>query len=326
MRAAVLGAGGALTIEQRPDPTPLEGEAIVQVLRAGVCDTDLQLAAGYMQFRGTPGHEFVGRIVRADGAPKRVGELVAGEINYGCGRCERCEADGGRHCTTRSVLGILNLDGAFAEQLRLPLVNLHALPDAAADAANVPLDRWVFTEPLAAAFEIPAQIEVEGVRTLVLGGGKLGALCARVLQLEGADVTVRGRSAAALELLAADGLATTTEGDPDRSYDMVVEATGTPEGLEAAFGWVRARGTVVLKSTCAGQKPINLAPVVIDELLVVGSRCGPFAPAIAALADGAIAPENTIGARFPLDAIAAAFEAARSPHPSKRKVIIDFED
>jgi threonine dehydrogenase-like Zn-dependent dehydrogenase len=316
----VLGAGGALTIEDRPEPAPLEGEAVVQLLRAGVCDTDLQLAAGYMGFQGTPGHEFVGRILRADAAPDRAGQLVAGEINYGCGRCESCATDGGRHCSTRSVLGILNLDGAFAEQLRLPLANLHPLPE------DVPIDRLVFTEPLAAAYEIPAQIEVAGVRTLVLGGGKLGGLCARVLTLEGADVTVRGRTPGALALLAADGLNTTVEGEPDRSYDMVVEATGTPEGIEAAFGWVRPRGTVVLKSTCAGQKPINLAPVVIDELLVVGSRCGPFAPAIAALAEGTIAPENTIGARFPLEQLADAFEAARAPaDPAKRKVVIDFD-
>lgn len=321
MKAAILGVGGALTVAERPEPEPLQDEAIVQVLRAGVCDTDLQLAAGYLGFQGTPGHEFVGRVVRADADPARVGELVAGEINYGCGRCESCVAGGGRHCTTRSVLGILNLDGAFAERLRLPLRNLHALPE------SVALDRLVFTEPLAAAFEIPAQIEVEGVRTLVLGGGKLGGLCARVLKLEGAEVTVGGRTPAALELLANDGfrVVTTAGAEPDRSYDMVVEATGTPEGIEAAFGWVCPRGTVVLKSTCAGRTPINLAPIVIDELLVVGSRCGPFAPAITALTDGLIAPEHTIGARFPLDRIAEAFAAARSPHPSRRKVLIDFE-
>jgi threonine dehydrogenase-like Zn-dependent dehydrogenase len=318
MRAAVL-RGGVLQAEERPAPRPVPGEAVIDVLLAGVCETDLQLAAGYMGFQGVPGHEFVGRIAVAPDAPARVGELVVGEINAACGACATCTGGLPRHCARRTVLGILGRDGAFAEQLALPLANLHAVPPGMA------LDRAVFVEPVAAAFEIPSQVEVSGRRVLVLGAGRLGALCARVLRLCGADVTVAGRRPEPLALLAADGVPTLVAAAPDRSFDVVVDATGSPQGFATACRWARPRGTVVLKTTCAGDAPMNLAPVVIDELTVVGSRCGPFGPAIATLASGGLAPETTIGGRFSLERIADAFAYARAPSdPARRKALIEI--
>ncbi len=295
MRALVLTSEGGLQLEDRPIPEPGEGEVLVEVLLAGICSTDLHLQAGYMAFEGVLGHEFVGLTADSE-------DLVVGEINAACRRCAACEQGLGRHCPDRTVLGILGRDGAFAEYLTLPEENLHRLPP-------MPIERAVFVEPVAAAFEILEQVgEVLGRRTLVLGAGKLGGLCAQVLQQAGADVTLVSRRSAQ---------------QPAGKYDLVVEATGSPEGFSAALGWVRPRGTLVLKSTCAGSQPLNLAPLVIDELTVIGSRCGLFGPAIDALGSGRLTPEQTIGGCFTLEQYAAAFEAAAAPvERSRRKILL----
>ncbi len=288
----------------------------MRVLRAGVCATDLALARGYMGFAGVPGHEFVGEALEG---PLR-GRRVVGEINAGCGRCDDCRAGDPRHCPDRTVLGILGRPGAFAEQLSLPAANLHAVPD------GLPTDRAVFVEPLAAAFEIAEQVPLPaGARTLVAGDGRLGLLCSQVLALRGLDVTLRGRHPERAERLpagihfeAADG-----DADGDRSFDLAVEATGDPEALGAVLGRVRPRGTVVLKTTTERLSPVDLARVVVDELTLVGSRCGPFRPALRALERGEVVVDPLIAARFPLEGAAEAFETAA--RPGILKVLLDLE-
>lgn len=291
----------------------------MRVIVAGVCSTDLELRKGYMGFEGTPGHEFVGEVVEASLKPALVGARVVGEINVGCAACHYCREGLERHCPKRSVLGILGRPGAFAEYVTLPVRNLHGVPGGLAT------DRALFTEPVAAAFEVIEQLDVKGKRVLVLGDGKLGVLVARVLDLAGAAVTILGRHERKLAPLHADGFQTVLVGrdalPPARSFAIVVEATGAPEGIEHALRFVQPRGTIVLKSTCAEAKPLNLAPIVIDEVTVLGSRCGPFRPAIDALAKGALRPEETIDARIPLLEIERAFEAAATP--GVRKVLLE---
>ncbi len=318
MIAVVLG-GGRVRVEERPRPVPAAGEALVRVLLAGVCSTDLELKKGYMGFQGVPGHEFVGEVVEAPTAPGLVGRRVVGEINAGCAACGFCREGLERHCPRRTVLGILSRDGSFAEFLTLPARNLHPLP------GGLTLERALFTEPVAAAFEVIEQTSVEGKRALVLGDGKLGVLVARVLDLAGAAVTIVGKHERKLAPLRADGFTTASlERDPpppSHAFPLVVEATGTPEGLEMALRFVQPRGTIVLKSTCAEGKPMNLAPVVIDEVTIIGSRCGPFAPALKALERGALRPEETIDVWVPLREAERAFEAAASP--GVRKVVLE---
>lgn len=315
----MLDGRGGLRIEDRPVPEPAPGEALVRVLAAGICSTDLELRKGYMGFCGTPGHEFVGEVVEARIAPELAGARVVGEINAGCAACHYCREGLERHCPKRTVLGIVNRAGAFAEYLTLPVRNLHRVP------ASVPTDRAIFTEPVAAAFEVIEQVAVEGKRIAVLGDGKLGALIARVLDLAGAEVTVIGRHERKLGALASEGFKTVLYGreapPPLQSFPIVVEATGAAEGLEMAVRLVVPRGTIVLKTTCADPKPLDLAPIVIHEVTVIGSRCGPFAPALTALAAGHLRPESTIDARFALADAPAAFEAAATP--GVRKVVLE---
>jgi threonine dehydrogenase-like Zn-dependent dehydrogenase len=309
MRGLVLDAGGARLVEDLPRPAPRAGECRVRVLAAGVCATDLALARGYMGFRGVPGHEFVG--VALDGP--LAGRRVVGEINSACGACAACAAGVGRHCPDRTVLGILGRPGAFAEELALPAANLHAVPDA------VSSDAATFTEPLAAAFEIPAQVSVEGARALVLGDGRLGLLCAGVLDLRGARVHVAGHHPARAALLRPG--ATYVAEPAACAYDLVVEATGAPAALERALRLVRPRGTLVLKTTSEAPASLDLAPLVVNEVTLVGSRCGPFAPALAALAAGALDVEALVHARYPLaEAPRALAHAAR---PGVLKVLVD---
>lgn len=320
---AVWLEGGAVSLVERPEPQPGPGEALLRVLRAGICSTDLQLQAGYMGFAGVPGHEFVAVIERCPGAPEREGQRVVGEINAvppGCD-CEACGRGLPSHCARRSVLGILGRDGAFAERCCLPLANCLPVPEAIGD------DRAVFTEPVAAAYQITEQLPVEGRRALVLGaGGKLGSLCARVLAARGARVDVLGRREAALAPLLSDGFAR-AEGEPAPRYELVVEATSDPAMLAEALRWTRPRGAVVIKTTAARSAELDLSLAVINELTLVGSRCGPFAPALAALAASDLAPERTIGARFPLAQAEAAFAAAADPaDPARRKVILEIAD
>jgi threonine dehydrogenase-like Zn-dependent dehydrogenase len=252
--------------------------ALVKVHLAGICSTDLQILKGYMGFTGVPGHEFVGSV--SEGPSDWIGKRVVGEINFACGSCDYCRRDLGRHCPSRSVMGILNADGAFAEYLAVPAENLHAVPENISDEAAV------FAEPLAAAFEILTQIQLDpGDEVLVLGDGKLGNLCAQVVRLTGAKVTALGKHADKLQLIKNAGVRTIDlSGWKPRVFDVVVEATGSASGFELALSAVRPRGTVILKSTIAGSHQLSLAPIVINEINVIGSRCGPFADALEALA------------------------------------------
>ena len=293
MRAIVLETDDVQLDMVRPAPAPAAEEVLVRVTRAGVCETDLQLIKGYMGFRGVLGHEFVGV---AESGPL-AGERVVGEINCACWQCDTCRSGFPTHCPNRTVLGILNHDGAFADLIAVPQRNLHRVPDA------IPDDIAVFTEPVAAAFQIPAQIEIAGSeRIVVLGDGRLGNLCAQVLASMADEVLVIGKHREKLALLDAMGLKTALLSDdlPQRSFDIVVDCTGSESGLPAALKLVRPRGTIVLKTTVAGTQTLAWAPFVIDEVTLVGSRCGPFDRALNALEHGLVDVEPLITDRFNL--------------------------
>ena len=288
----------------------------MRVSRAGVCETDLQLIKGYMGFRGVLGHEFVGV---AESGPF-AGERVVGEINCACWRCETCRSGLPTHCPHRTVLGILNHDGAFADLIAVPQRNLHRVPD------SIPDDIAVFTEPVAAAFQIPAQVEIAGTeRIAVLGDGRLGNLCAQVLASIADDVLVVGKHREKLALLEGLGLKTALLSDepPHRSFDIVVECTGSETGLPTALSLVRSRGTIVLKTTVAGTQTLAWAPFVIDEVTLVGSRCGPFDRALNALEHGLVDVEPLISARFNLSNGLAALE--RAQQKGVLKVLLEME-
>jgi threonine dehydrogenase-like Zn-dependent dehydrogenase len=258
-----------------------------------------------MGFRGVPGHEFVGI---AESGPFR-GRRVVGEINCSCGSCDSCRRGLANHCPGRSVIGILNHDGAFAEHVTVPQANLHPVPD------EIPTPAAVFTEPLAAAFQVPAQISLaEGQSVVVLGDGRLGNLCAQVLALCGCAVTVVGKHSRKLALLERLGLKTAQLDRLERRRfaDVVVDCTGNPSGLATALELVMPRGTIVLKTTVAGQQTLALAPVVIDEVTIVGSRCGPFSTALVALRDRKIDVLSLIDGMYPLDEAELAFQRART--------------
>ena len=288
--------------------------ALIKVHLAGVCSTDLQIFNGYMGFTGVPGHEFVGSVV--EGPREWLGKRVVGEINFACGNCDYCRQDLSRHCPNRAVMGILNADGAFAEYVAVPAANLHLVPDSLAD------EEAVFTEPLAAAFEILTQIQVNpGDDILVLGDGKLGNLCAQVLRLTGAKVTAVGKHADKLAALKRSGVRTMQLNDwQPRLFDIVVEATGSPSGLQLALSAVRPRGTLILKSTIAGKQEVSLATVVINEITVIGSRCGPFADALDALATKRVTVAPLIEAIYSLkDGVGA---VARAAQVGARKILL----
>ena len=288
--------------------------ALVKVHLAGICATDLQILKGYMGFTGVPGHEFVGTV--SEGPHEWIGKRVVGEINFGCGYCEYCRRDLRRHCPNRRVMGIVNADGAFADYVALPVVNLHAVPENLSDEAAV------FTEPLAAAFEILTQIQLDpGDQVLVLGDGKLGNLCAQVLRLTGAKVTALGKHADKLALIKQAGVRTMQLSDwRPQWFDVVVEATGSASGLELALSAVRPRGTLILKSTVAGDHQVSLAPLVINEINVIGSRCGPFADALDALASRRVSVTSLIEKVYPLsDGLAAVGHAATR---SAKKILL----
>ena len=281
----------------------------------GICSTDLEIARGYMGFEGTLGHELVGEVVESPEA-SWIGRRVAAEINLACGACERCRQGLGRHCATRTVMGILGKDGCFAEHIALPLVNLHPIPE------GVPDELAVFVEPLAAAFEILEQVRVDpSWRVAVLGDGKLGSLVALVLAHTGAELTVIGRHADKLARLTKVARTALAEDDVPGAFDLVVEATGSPEGFARARALTRPRGTLVLKSTFFGDTTIDMAPLVIDEITLVGSRCGPFSPAIRALAEGRIDPSPLIEETFALRDGVKALERAATR--GVRKVLLD---
>ncbi|MCA1844298.1 MAG: alcohol dehydrogenase catalytic domain-containing protein [Actinobacteria bacterium] len=308
MRALHFDGSSLRCLDDHPDPVAGPGEAIVRMRLAGICSTDLQILAGYMGFTGVPGHEFVGEVV--DGPAELGGRRVVGEINYACGHCPTCVEGLRRHCPQRRVMGILGADGAFAEYLAVPVTNLHVVPDGVSDRAAV------FTEPLAAAFSILEQVTVgPSDDVVVLGDGKLGLLCAQVLANTGATVTLVGKHPANLALVADRGVTTTLldAWKPTADATCVVEATGSSAGFALAADAVRPRGTLVLKSTVADEHRLSLAPLVINEITVVGSRCGLFPRALQALTDGTVAVTPLIDATFALtDGLDAVAHGARS--------------
>jgi threonine dehydrogenase-like Zn-dependent dehydrogenase len=304
MRAIVLDDGVHFRTAQ-PSPTPAEGEVLVRVSVAGVCETDIQLVKGYMGFRGVLGHEFVGI---AETGPY-AGRRVVGEINCSCWQCETCRRGFSSHCPNRTVLGILNHDGAFADLIAVPQRNLHLVPD------SLPNDVAVFTEPVAAAFQIPAQIAIgRNDRVVVLGDGRLGNLCAQVLAGRSSRVLVVGKHPEKLTLLDDRGISTALlSGDlPERGADIVVDCTGSETGLPTALRLVRPRGTIVLKTTVAGAQTLAWAPFVIDEITLVGSRCGPFDQALAALEAGEVNVRPLVSERVGLSEGTRALERAQA--------------
>lgn len=300
--------GKSVALAERPDPVPAAGEVLVRVRRAGICATDLELAKGYMGFRGILGHELLGDVD---------GRRVVSEINFACGHCATCRRNGRNHCPHRTVLGILGHDGALAEKVAIPASALHEVPASVDDAAAA------FAEPLAAALHVLDDLTPRrGDRVAVIGDGKLGLLCALVLSTTPAEITLVGRHADHLLIAHPEGVHTALEDQLPRTpaFDAVVEATGSPQGLALALAVVRPRGTVVLKSTYAGSPQIDLAPVVIHEVRVVGSRCGSIDHALEALAEKLVDPRPLVAAVYPIDRGAEAF--ARAGERGVLKVVV----
>lgn len=318
MIALVLDRDRKARVVDAAPPERVRGEALVRVRAAGVCDTDLQLARGYMDFRGTPGHEFVGDVVAADDE-RWAGRRVVADINAGCGACEDCLTRDGHHCPTRTVLGILGRQGAFAERVSVPERCLVEVP------AGLDDDRAVFAEPLAAALHVlDVLAERRGSRAIVLGDGKLALLIALALRAEGVDTTVVGHHEHKLAIARRAGASCHLEADlpaSARGADVVVEATGSERGLARAIELVRPRGAVILKTTVAAPFQIDLAPVVIHELQIVGSRCGDMARAVDALARGAVDPTPLVEARYPLARADEAF--AHAARKGALKILVE---
>ena len=296
---------GVVTVGKQPRPRRPEGFATIRLTYGGICNTDLELQKGYYGFRGTPGHEFVGEVVEADDA-KLIGRRVVGEINLSCGRCEWCARNLGRHCPYRSVLGIVKHPGAFREFLTLPERNLTVVPRAS------PTERAVFVEPLAAACEILDQVKIPaGAPVAVLGDGKLGLLIAQVLHAHGAQVHQYGRHKEKLRITESTGVHTELSRKlPAAAYEFVIDATGSPEGLKQAAQMTRPRGTLIMKSTVHGLVGIDTAPIIVNELTLVGSRCGRFEPALKLLKTGKVRVDDLISDVMPLSEAPAAFEKA----------------
>jgi alcohol dehydrogenase len=302
---AVHLESGRVEIRKQPKPRRRDGFATIRLLYGGICNTDLELQRGYYGFSGTPGHEFVGEVVEAD-TPSWIGQRVVGEINLACNECDWCAKGLGRHCPNRTVLGIVKHPGAFRELLTLPERNLHRVPK------QVPLEHAVFAEPLGAACEILDQVKIpKGAPVAVLGDGKLGLLVAQVLQATGARVIQFGRHRDKLAIAEAVGvtgeIATKL---PTAEYDYVVDATGSPDGLKQAVNMTRPRGTVIMKSTIHGNVAIDTAPVIVNEITLVGSRCGRFEPALKMLSKHRLNLDGMITEEHPLSEAPRAFGQA----------------
>lgn len=298
-----------VAVKRVPRPRKPDGFALIRLLCGGICNTDLELQRGYYGFYGIPGHEFVGEVVEAS-RRELVGRRVVGEINLNCGSCSWCRKGLGRHCPSRKVLGIVKHPGAFREFLTLPERNLHMLPD------SVPTEQAVFVEPLAAASEILDQVNIPcSSQVAVLGDGKLGLLVAQVLHAHGLRVHQFGHHKEKLRIAARAGISAEQVRNhlPAAEYDWVVEATGSPKGLADAVRMTRPRGTVIMKSTVHGLVGVDSAPVIVNEITLVGSRCGRFEPAIELLRLGAIQVADMISERMPLDRATAAFRQAARP-------------
>jgi threonine dehydrogenase-like Zn-dependent dehydrogenase len=305
---ALRVTNGTLAVEEITPPHAA-GEALVRVVKSGICNTDLEIARGYAGFEGTIGHEFIGIVERAEDAPELIGKRVVGEINAGCGACELCSAGDARHCPRRTVLGIVGRDGAHAEFLQLPSRNLIEVP------SNVTDDEAVFAEPLAAAYGIADQVSISPEASVaVIGDGKLGLLCAMTMALHSGNVTLIGRHREKLAIAGAAGIETELAGAIERKlnshFDIVVEASGSESGFAAAVDLVKPRGKIVLKSTFHGRPTWEASRIVVDEITIVGSRCGRFAPAIDLLADRRINVEALISEEMPLSRGVPAMERA----------------
>jgi threonine dehydrogenase-like Zn-dependent dehydrogenase len=301
-------------------PEPAEGEALMRVSIAGICGTDLEIIEGYKGFKGVIGHEFVGRVERIKSGDKRLlGKRVVGEINIGCGLCKYCLEGLQNHCASRKAIGISGKDGAMAEYLALPVENLFEVPEGITD------EEAVFIEPLASAFEILRQIQIRSDdRILVLGDGKLGLLIAFVLKISYTDVTLVGKHENKLKIAEKKMVKTLFLKNVDRKkeFDVVVDATGSAEGFKTAMGMVKPRGTIVLKSTFTEEQTLNLTGIVVDEITVVGSRCGPFETALNALTQKNVDVRPLITAVFPFDAAKEAFVEAMKR--DSLKVLVAF--
>ena len=322
---AVWFQEGKVTLVEQPTPRPGAGEALLRVRCAGICNTDLELLAGYYGFAGVPGHELVAEVVQAPEAPELVGRRVVADINLGCGECPRCRAGDPRHCPRRRVVGIKDHPGAFAEYLCLPAGNLHPVPEGLADR------RAVFCEPLAAALEVGQQVHLTGrTRLLVLGDGKLGLLAALGLRHWCPGLVLAGRHPDKLAVAQAQGVRAVPAGDDPREllqrlggpFQVVVEATGRPEGLSWALELVQPEGTVVAKTTSHQPSRLDLARLVVNEVNLLGSRCGDMALALHFLAEGLVDPTPLIEATYPLARFPEALERAR--RPGARKVIVEM--
>ncbi len=335
MKAVVFNKNGLQLVDDYPRPKPKEGEALLRVALAGICGTDLEILEGYKGFEGVMGHEFCGVIeeikkeglneyIDEDNTQLEVGARVVGEINCRCGSCSNCLRGLKSHCLKRTTIGINGRDGCMTEYVALPLENLHPVPDPVSD------EEAVFAEPLAAAFEITEQLHIRpSDRVLVLGDGTLGILSASILNLTQADVVLAGKYPEKLDLAKGQKVRTILLEDllrqkeiNEQSFDLVVEATGSLDGFELARRLVRSRGTVVLKSTVLGKTDLSLTPLVLDELTVVGSRCGPFAPALRALEKKVIEVKPLISGIYKYDQAFDAFELCRKS--TSLKVLLDF--
>ena len=307
MLALVLENGHLSLRRDYSQPKPGPGEALLRMRYAGICGTDLALIAGYKGgFNGVLGHEYVAEVVAAPGNEAWVGKRVVGEINTFCGECDHCRRGLITHCQNRRVLGIINWDGAFAEYLVSPVYLLHPVPD------NVPDEMAVFVEPLAAAYAALRDVpEGVGDRVIIFGDGRLGQLIARVFHSEGYQPLLVGRHPAKLALAEQAGIETALEPPAGQEYDLAIDVTGNAQAIQQIFGLLRPRGVLILKTTSAEKSTLDFSPVVVNELRIIGSRCGPFPRAIQALAQGAIDPRPLISGRFPLKDGLAAFELAR---------------
>jgi len=306
---AVHLENGEVSVRRVARPRRKPGFSLVRLLAAGICNTDLELQRGYYGFRGRPGHEFAGEVVESD-TQELVGKRVVGEINLACRQCDWCARGLERHCPHRTVLGIVRHPGAFAEFLTLPDANLHVVPAAVSN------EQAVFVEPVAAACEILDQVKIpRGAEVAVLGDGKLGLLIGQVLVAHGARVRQFGRHREKLSIVERAGASVevATAKLPVAEFNFVVEATGSAQGLQAAVQMTRPRGTVVMKSTVHGTTPLDAAPVIVNEITLVGSRCGRFAPALRLLAQRKIAVGDMISATRPLGQAREAFDLASTP-------------
>ena len=326
MRALLLTDHGLKLEHHYPAPTPCAGEALVRIRLAGICATDLELLKGYKGgYRGILGHEFIGEVVQAPGTPEWEGRRVVADINVGCGRCERCRNGHGNHCGSRSSLGIIGNRGAFAELIVLPIANLYEVPTSLSDR------QAVFAEPVAAALQPLRQVHIgPQSRVILVGPGKLGVLIAQALAATGCDLTIVGRSDSSLEFVRGLGLhqavshdSTAYQALPKGSADVVIEATGSADGYRIARELVMPRGTIVLKSTYAKRVDFDISSLVVDEITLVGSRCGPMDAALRSLVQGHIVVDRMVDAEYDLDQAEVAFEHAAQP--GVLKVLLNME-